>query len=43
MGDKMAARRVASKLGVPLVPGTSEPLADDAEAARGRAERSATP
>ncbi|MBI1727419.1 MAG: ATP-grasp domain-containing protein, partial [Candidatus Rokubacteria bacterium] len=34
MGDKMAARRVAIKLGVPLVPGTSEPLADGAEAAR---------
>ncbi|MDP2701195.1 MAG: biotin carboxylase N-terminal domain-containing protein, partial [Candidatus Rokubacteria bacterium] len=34
MGDKMAARRVAAKLGVPLVPGTSEPLADGAEAAR---------
>src|SRR5512132_1981673 len=34
MGDKMAARRVAAKLGVPLVPGTAEPLADGAEAAR---------
>jgi len=34
MGDKMAARRVAASLGVPLVPGTSEPVSDDAEAAR---------
>jgi acetyl-CoA carboxylase biotin carboxylase subunit len=34
MGDKMAARRVAIKLGVPVVPGTERPLRDDAEAAR---------
>ena len=34
MGDKMAARRVAERIGVPLVPGTTEPLADGAEAAR---------
>jgi acetyl-CoA carboxylase biotin carboxylase subunit len=34
MGDKMAARRVAIQLGVPVVPGTEEPVADDAEAAR---------
>jgi len=34
MGDKMAARRVAIKLGVPVVPGTEQPVADDAEAAR---------
>jgi acetyl-CoA carboxylase, biotin carboxylase subunit len=34
MGDKMAARRVAEKMGVPLVPGTTQPLADGAEAAR---------
>ena len=34
MGDKMAARRVAERVGVPLVPGTTEPLADGAEAAR---------
>jgi acetyl-CoA carboxylase biotin carboxylase subunit len=34
MGDKMAARRVAEKVGVPLVPGTTQPLADGAEAAR---------
>jgi len=38
MGDKMAARRVAAKVGVPMVPGTSEPLADGAEAARVAAE-----
>jgi len=37
-GDKLAARRVAAKLGVPLVPGTSQPLADGAEAARAAAE-----
>ncbi len=34
MGDKMAARRVALKLGVPVVPGTEQPVSDDAEAAR---------
>ena len=34
MGDKVAARRVAERIGVPLVPGTTEPLADGAEAAR---------
>ncbi len=34
MGDKMAARRVAERTGVPLVPGTTQPLADGAEAAR---------
>ncbi len=34
MGDKMAARRVAERMGVPLVPGTTPPLADGAEAAR---------
>jgi len=34
MGDKMAARRLAIKLGVPVVPGTEQPVADDAEAAR---------
>jgi acetyl-CoA carboxylase, biotin carboxylase subunit len=38
VGDKMAARRVAARLGVPLVPGTTEPLADGAEAARVAAE-----
>ncbi len=38
MGDKMAARRVAIKMGVPVVPGTEQPVSDDAEArARGRA------
>jgi len=34
MGDKMAARRVAIKMGVPIVPGTEEPVSDDTEAAR---------
>ena len=34
MGDKVAARRVAERIGVPLVPGTTEPIADGAEAAR---------
>jgi acetyl-CoA carboxylase biotin carboxylase subunit len=34
MGDKMAARRVALEMSVPVVPGTEQPLADDAEAAR---------
>jgi acetyl-CoA carboxylase biotin carboxylase subunit len=34
MGDKTAARRVARELGVPMVPGTVEPLASDAEARR---------
>jgi acetyl-CoA carboxylase biotin carboxylase subunit len=34
MGDKMAARRAAESIGVPLVPGTTQPLADGAEAAR---------
>ena len=34
MGDKTAARRTARRMGVPVVPGTSEPVGDDAEAAR---------
>ena len=34
MGDKMAARRLAIKLGVSVVPGTEQPIADEAEAAR---------
>jgi len=34
MGDKMAARRTAIQMKVPVVPGTERPLADDAEAAR---------
>jgi acetyl/propionyl-CoA carboxylase alpha subunit len=34
MGDKMAARRVAVRLGVPVVPGTEQAVSDDAEAAR---------
>jgi acetyl-CoA carboxylase biotin carboxylase subunit len=38
MGDKMAARRVAVQMKVPVVPGTERPLGDDAEAARVAAE-----
>src|SRR5262249_13710354 len=34
MGDKMAARRVAESLGVPVVPGASAPVADERDAAR---------
>jgi acetyl-CoA carboxylase biotin carboxylase subunit len=34
MGDKMAARRVAVQQQVPVVPGTEQPLSDDAQAAR---------
>ncbi|HWN92734.1 MAG TPA: biotin carboxylase N-terminal domain-containing protein, partial [Verrucomicrobiae bacterium] len=34
MGDKMAARRVAASLGVPVVPGASEVVTDDKDAAR---------
>jgi acetyl-CoA carboxylase, biotin carboxylase subunit len=34
MGDKLAARRVATQMQVPIVPGMSSPVADDAEAAR---------
>ncbi|MGX1738413.1 acetyl/propionyl/methylcrotonyl-CoA carboxylase subunit alpha [Corynebacterium flavescens] len=32
LGDKIAARRVAEKVGAPLAPGTSEPIADWQEA-----------
>jgi len=32
LGDKTAARRIARELGVPMVPGTLEPAASDAEA-----------
>ncbi len=38
MGDKMAARRVAIRMKVPVVPGTEQPLGDDAEAGRVAAE-----
>ncbi|MCK6529409.1 acetyl-CoA carboxylase biotin carboxylase subunit [Myxococcota bacterium] len=34
MGDKVDARRTMIAAGVPVVPGTHEPLADEAEAAR---------
>ena len=34
MGDKMAARRTALRMKVPVVPGTDSPVTDDAEAAR---------
>ena len=34
MGDKMAARRTALRMKVPVVPGTESPVTDDAEAAR---------
>ncbi|HVQ74375.1 MAG TPA: biotin carboxylase N-terminal domain-containing protein, partial [Candidatus Binatia bacterium] len=34
MGDKMAARRVARDADVPVVPGTEDPVEDEAEAAR---------
>jgi acetyl-CoA carboxylase biotin carboxylase subunit len=34
MGDKVAARRTAIQMQVPVVPGTERPLSDDAEAAR---------
>jgi acetyl-CoA carboxylase biotin carboxylase subunit len=33
MGDKTAARRIAREMQVPMVPGTLEPIASDAEAA----------
>ncbi len=38
MGDKTAARRVARELGVPMVPGTLEPVASDAAARAGARE-----
>jgi acetyl-CoA carboxylase biotin carboxylase subunit len=34
MADKTAARRLAVRMQVPVVPGTEEPLSDDAEAVR---------
>jgi acetyl-CoA carboxylase biotin carboxylase subunit len=38
MGDKTAARRTAAAAGVPLVPGTREPVGGDDEAARAARE-----
>ncbi|HEV8672657.1 MAG TPA: acetyl-CoA carboxylase biotin carboxylase subunit [Methylomirabilota bacterium] len=38
MGDKTAARRTAATCGVPLVPGTREPVGSDDEAARAARE-----
>ena len=38
MGDKSQARRTAAEAGVPVLPGSREPLADAAEAARVAAE-----
>jgi pyruvate carboxylase len=32
MGDKTAARRIATELGVPVIPGTDSPLKDKKEA-----------
>ena len=34
MGDKVAARQVAARMNVPVVPGADRPIGDDAEAAR---------
>jgi acetyl-CoA carboxylase biotin carboxylase subunit len=42
MGEKTAARRAMESAGVPVIPGTLEPLAD-AEAARAAAERAGYP
>ena len=42
MGDKMSARRVAIKLGVPVVPGTEQPVTDDGEGGRRLVEFLAT-
>jgi len=38
VGSKTAARRLARETGVPMVPGTIEPVASDAEAARAAGE-----
>jgi len=38
MGDKVSARQAMIAAGVPVVPGTTEPLADDAEAVQVAAE-----
>jgi acetyl-CoA carboxylase biotin carboxylase subunit len=38
MADKTAARRTAAALGVPVVPGTSSPIVDEAEAVRAARE-----
>ena len=37
MGDKTAARRLAREMGVPMVPGTVEPVTSDADALPSRA------
>jgi acetyl-CoA carboxylase biotin carboxylase subunit len=38
LGDKTAARRAAAEAGVPIVPGTAEPLGSDADALRAARE-----
>ncbi len=38
LGDKTSARRIARELGVPMVPGTIEPVVSDAEARRAARE-----
>jgi pyruvate carboxylase len=38
LGDKTAARKIAEKAGIPVVPGTPEPVTDNAEAHRVAAE-----
>ena len=38
MGDKVTSRKAMQEAGVPVVPGTTEPVADDAEAERIAAE-----
>ena len=42
MGEKTSARREAVAAGVPVVPGTLEPLGDDATSSRARRRGSAT-
>jgi pyruvate carboxylase len=38
MGDKVAARALAQKLKVPVLPGTEDPVSDRAEALKSRAQ-----